>query len=134
MKLGRLKMSKQTLIDALTKEYQEAEELLEECIENDESEAVRYAVLNLKKAYESAINLVNEHLADDNWISVDDDLPKNFETVLLYGTKYKGEPVIPMMANGHFVAGLAKTFGVNDGFSVRMFVTHWRPLPQPPKE
>lgn len=68
---------------------------------------------------------------NNGWISVDDDLPKEFEKVLLFGKKYNGEPLI---TDGHLIQSLVDEFGINDGFSVKMTVTHWQPLPQPPKE
>lgn len=70
-------------------------------------------------------------LSGDNWVSVDDELPKEFETALLFGKKYNGEPLI---TNGHLIQSLVDEFGINDGFSVKVLVTHWQPLPQPPKE
>lgn len=68
---------------------------------------------------------------NDGWISVDDMLPKEFETVLLFGKKYNGEPLI---TNGHLVQSLVDEFGVGEGFSAPIFITHWQPLPKPPKE
>lgn len=72
-----------------------------------------------------------ENNLNNGWISVDNMLPKEFETVLLFGKKYNGEPLI---TSGHLVQSLVDEFGIEEGFSVPIFITHWQPLPQPPKE
>lgn len=74
----------------------------------------------------------NNFLIDSGgWISVDDALPEEYKSVLLVGKKPNGES---LLTNGCLVQGLIDRYGVNEGFSVKMFVTHWQPLPQPPKE
>lgn len=74
----------------------------------------------------------NNFLIDSGgWIGVDDMLPKEFETVLLFGKKYNGETLI---TSGHLVQSLVDEFGVEEGFSVPIFITHWQPMPQTPKE
>lgn len=57
-------MSKKTLLNELTKELEEAEDLLKELIENDESETVRRVVLAIVSTYKQSIYLVNKHLRD----------------------------------------------------------------------
>lgn len=55
-----------------------------------------------------------------NWISVKDKLPEPFATVLAYS-----------------INGRMYTVGYIDklvGFMTRDTVTHWMPLPEPPKE
>lgn len=93
---------------------------------NGEMDLNPYVYSTINKAIE-----FYESKKNGGWISVDDMSPKEFETVLLFGKKYNGEPLI---INGHLVQSLVDEFGIEEGFSVPIFITHWQPLPQPPKE
>lgn len=62
------------------------------------------------------------------WIPVAEQLPKEFVSVLVY---IPGEHPMPTVKEAYFAKGnwFAKTwiFGQSE-------VTHWRPMPEPPKE
>lgn len=61
----------------------------------------------------------------DGWISVDDELPKEWYEVLAYSEMGKIEKAIYVNGRWKLSAFLGET--VED-------VTHWQPLPEPPKE
>lgn len=55
-------MSKKTLLNALKKEHQEAEELFQELVKNDESETVRRVAHAIMNTYKQCIRLTHKHL------------------------------------------------------------------------
>lgn len=61
----------------------------------------------------------------DRWISVDDELPKEWYEVLAYSEMGKIEKAIYVNGRWKLSAFLGET--VED-------VTHWQPLPEPPKD
>lgn len=64
----------------------------------------------------------------NKWISVEDRLPEMDEDVLTYNMHSGGFDV------GSYSGGLAKGYSyrwLTNG--VESFVTHWQPLPKPPK-
>lgn len=64
------------------------------------------------------------------WISVKDRLPKKYEFVLTYSP----EKALPIVSN-IYGRQLGPFGNVVDGFSLdNDSVTHWMPLPEPPKE
>lgn len=61
-----------------------------------------------------------------NWISVEDNLPKQFEPVIVCREKAKGEYVVEQ---GHKDVGdWWKVYGTRT-----KHVTHWMSLPEPPR-
>ena len=77
---------------------------------------------------EIAENLIDHGVTVQEWISVDDRLPEPFVTVLV---QMPGEEPFPTVREG---------FISNDGvWQSAMFrrepgeVTHWKPMPKPPK-
>lgn len=68
-------------------------------------------------------------IRDNNgWISVDDELPKPFEKVLVF-VKTHGRGFIRI--DSHKPNSLK--YGARHSFIKSYEVTHWQPLPQPPK-
>lgn len=62
---------------------------------------------------------------NNGWISVKEQMPKEFDTVLVFN----GNVFIAEL-NGN---GFITEYGTIDFDDVR-YVTHWQPLPEPPKE
>ena len=60
------------------------------------------------------------------WISVDDKLPATRKTVLIYD-EYEG------VSTGYYDSDYAKFRSIEDTYRT-CNVTHWMPLPDPPKE
>ena len=60
----------------------------------------------------------------NKWISVKDELPTENDDYLVY------------LLNGHLCIGywLAEDFWSKGYYTNRLEVTHWQPLPEPPKE
>jgi len=73
----------------------------------------------IREAYALAIAA----LSRDRWISVEDRLPEEGEWVLIFGPGYH----VPL--EGFLISGA----WIDDQFE-RRTVTHWMPLPEPPKE
>lgn len=75
------------------------------------------------------------------WISVKDRLPENDDEVLIYIVK---DIVQAYFLRGYWHGSIMVTDNMNDGYvsdrrivkegSSFDFVTHWMPLPEPPKE
>lgn len=63
----------------------------------------------------------------DKWISIADKLPKPHNDVLIYSTKNKG------MILKAYLGREKDAWYVDDGFTHTYIVTHWMPLPEPPK-
>lgn len=61
------------------------------------------------------------------WISVKDRLPADDATYLVYGRNWYGIVVAIYYGDGKWLAS-------NDLTNITRFVTHWMPLPEPPKE
>jgi hypothetical protein len=61
---------------------------------------------------------------DNEWISVKELLPDVFLHVLIYGSK------------GHYAIGCVDASGAFDDYGLweDEHVTHWMPLPEPPKQ
>ena len=70
----------------------------------------------------------------DNWISVEDELPKPRKKYLTYNSnadKYDIDyQILEVDDNNHFV----EWSDMCDRFVDVNNVTHWQPLPQPPKD
>jgi hypothetical protein len=62
----------------------------------------------------------------NQWISVDDKLPATRKTVLIYD-EYEG------VSAGYYDSDYAKFRSIDDVYRP-CNVTHWQPLPEPPKE
>ena len=66
-----------------------------------------------------------------NWIKCSERLPKEFESVLVYGIEEYNDPksrFIAWRVGNH----MSKRFYSNNGECGK--VTHWQQLPEPPKE
>lgn len=61
-----------------------------------------------------------------DWISVKDRLPKDVETYLVYGGNKYGIMLAIYYGDGEWLT--------DDLTNITRFVTHWMPLPTPPKE
>lgn len=71
-----------------------------------------------------------ENQGSNSWISVDDELPKPFEKVLVY---VKTPKKVIIGTDSHNPELLE--YGVRHSFvATKHEVTHWQPLPQAPKE
>ena len=70
----------------------------------------------------------------NNWISVDDRLPEKPDMYLVCG--WCQESDVPMMTTAEFVSGCGRVNGwiPDNKWIVCTTVTHWMPLPEPPKE
>lgn len=60
------------------------------------------------------------------WISVKNELPKKMEYVLLYDSKYHVTHIGARVDNGYYISLTMDQSRIN--------ITHWMPLPEPPKE
>ena len=86
----------------------------------------QYQTENLDDAYEEGwldalSNLKNAPAADvepGNWISVEDKLPEENDRVLVYVPDMKGSDC---------------EIQISKGWALHKFVSHWMPLPEPPK-
>ncbi len=67
----------------------------------------------------------------DNWVSVEDDLPKDDDDVLIFIDDGYTEKNLSSL--GNFVNSEWLINGRNEKTIAGMTVTHWQPLPQPPK-
>lgn len=75
---------------------------------------------------------------ESNWISVKDSLPPNDNDVLAY-VEYDNFPITAYHRGGIWHAGYQvqdyfKSDGCIDSALHKYNVTHWQPLPSPPKE
>ena len=78
-----------------------------------------------------------EYVLNNQWISVDEDLPCNYPNNV-----HSGFTDRVLATDGRiniFIAYMKKTnnewrWYSDDNFDVQHIVTHWMPLPQPPKE
>ena len=61
------------------------------------------------------------------WISVKDRLPEAYATYLVYGRSVYGIVFADYYGDGEWLTS-------NDLTNITRFVTHWMPLPTPPKE
>jgi hypothetical protein len=91
-----------------------------------------------KEGIELGIDWIQEQ---DSWISVDDRLPENDDEVLIYCST---DVVQAYLKNGYWKASINVTDSMNDGYvndrtickqgETFDYVTHWQPLPNPPKQ
>ena len=68
----------------------------------------------------------------DNWISVEDGLPKDDDDVLIFIDDGYTEKNLSSL--GNFINSEWLINGRNEKTIAGMAVTHWQPLPQPPKQ
>lgn len=72
------------------------------------------------------------------WISVKDNLPNMFESVLTIGADSDGEMLTPIVAtiqdDGKFISGYKFAGDRSIGFYFETFPTHWMPLPSAPND
>ena len=66
------------------------------------------------------------------WISVKDRMPKIGERVLVYDTFWRDVYILCLMQNVN--DGNIRWYNRDTGWYVGDDVTHWMPLPEPPKE
>ena len=82
---------------------------------------------NWDNGFKAAIAIVKQHQAESGWISVDERLPEAYNDFLVcileYDTGYQYQCVSYFDGNKWLDAD-----GTID------FITHWRPLPQPPQQ
>lgn len=73
------------------------------------------------------IHSLADKLSENNsWISVDDELPQLFESVLTLSSKNTYQI---LALQEHYFFDFARNECVNISY-----ITHWQPLPNPPKE
>ena len=103
-------------------------DVMEKLVELLFSSLCRHIDKSCKLAENIADDLISNGVAVQEWISVDDRLPEPFVPVLV---QMPGEEPFPTVREG---------FISNDGiWQSAMFrrepgeVTHWQPMPQPPK-
>jgi len=99
------------------------------CISVIKEEVLRSYCLS----HESELNIIVEHILEqkDPWISVEDRLPEDYDEVLVVTHAHKnidGMQCAYMTDSEWCDPGLHCDVEI-DGF----VVTHWRPLPKPPK-
>ncbi len=85
--------------------------------------------------FDLATQIIAEGFTAQKWISVKDRLPEKFKTVLIYckNKTIRGGTVchIGSCDNGFWF--LARQAGTESFPDLEWEVTHWMPLPQPPK-
>lgn len=67
-----------------------------------------------------------------NWISVKDRLPDNEKTVLIYDVRCRIIEIAYRVSTGNKELGIVWFYPENKGCTEDE-VTHWMPLPEPPK-
>ena len=66
-----------------------------------------------------------DHCEETAWVSIEERLPESYEDVLLYCQEFGVQMLGFVNENDRFFQiGFSQTFGI----------THWRPLPKPPKQ
>lgn len=87
------------------------------------------AIENVSKAYQMMAEAYEAEVTNPRWIPVTERLPKEGEFVLVHGNLY------PNKHDGGVIA-VSKRMDWNywQGFGRERNITHWMPLPQPPKE
>ena len=109
-------MTNEEAIDILRKKYRTVSQCLtvNECRENNE-----------------AIRLAISALSRDRWISVEERLPEMHEEVLIctedYGESELGFAMVAVWDGSDWIDTWDRRGTIH-------CVTHWRPLPEPPKE
>lgn len=92
------------------------------------------AVLNQKpnqiNLFNGLIEMFQANVSND-WISVDDDLPEQFEKVLLFCERYTGGYFQEI---GYYNPAFASEYDKKESFSIKAYVTHWQLLPKDPEE
>ena len=81
------------------------------------------------EAIQETAHLAISALERDRWISVEESLPEDFQKVLVFWWEHS-EPMIDTA----FWQKDAKHFDGQHWVRMEDKVTHWRPLPEPPKE
>ena len=87
------------------------------------------AIESTNKAYQMISEAYEAEVTKQNWISVTEKLPDQGKFVLVYGDLY------PNKHDGGVIA-VSKRMDWNywQGFGRERNITHWMPLPEPPKE
>lgn len=67
----------------------------------------------------------------DNWISVEDYMPKHYQDVLVCNSNDSEAPICTGFYTG-FYTGFEKSFHINEADEKSDQVTHWQPLPALP--
>jgi len=62
------------------------------------------------------------------WISVKEQLPEDDQTILVYN------PRASLFQLGYYLKDEDSFYSIESYFAFPLHVTHWMPLPQPPKE
>jgi hypothetical protein len=88
--------------------------------ENDFCRGMRKALRVIKNMPAADVQPVNQ------WINVKDRLPATRKTVLIYD-EYEG------VSAGYYDSDYAKFRSIEDVYR-SCYVTHWQPLPEPPKD
>ena len=122
-------------------------EAIETLNAHKEALAVSFSKRAALYSFDLAITALQAQL-NDGWISVEDDMPKEHDSIFakLYGTEKWNNKMRRKVSDEVNVCGVypdgkkfvthSKTHDGNWGLSsiFQMTVTHWMPLPQPPKQ
>ena len=95
--------------------------------ENEEPELTDRQLEDI--VYENKIAYDNAHSAEQRWISVSERLPKDGEDVLVYWNNGREHRIIPT----NYDDGVWFDC-IFDNVMDDKNITHWMPLPEPPKE
>jgi len=99
---------------------------LRECISYDEWSAREYGETSVD-LYTTAQNLIEKgYRKQTEWISVDERLPERMKTVLVCIKGYFKNPIM-------VVSEMLEENGARWSACAGFTVTHWMPLPEPPK-
>ena len=128
-------------------EYIEREPMIEEMqrlidnVSRNFPKATETELIILKGKYEAFMEYIKEQPAADvqpidRWISIEDSLPEPYSNVILYtnykataygffrGEYYEGKPLFSMTMSNN----------AENSWYEEVRITHWQPLPDPPKE
>lgn len=84
------------------------------------------AIENTSKAYQMMAEAYEAEVTKRRWISVTEQLPEEKHAVIVWEPKYLNHYICVLSEGDWYVFG---------GYGVKVFgVTHWMPLPEPPKE
>lgn len=64
-----------------------------------------------------------------NWIKVEDKLPEIKQNVIVALKLYRGDTVVEY----GYISARSREFVSYDGYEFAGNITHWQPLPEPPK-
>jgi len=108
--------------------------ILEECRERMFMHTNRFGMKNAAVFMEDIYEILTAH--EEDWISVDDRLPEKYKKVLCFGNKpIATRGVLGFHPMWHIASYDGSKFPhPNRNGGILDYITHWQPLPTPPKE